>query len=534
MTWIVLLIVAAVLGLCLTFVGLRGRRVDEHPLCRRCGFDLTGNPDAAVCNECGADLTRPRATKIGHRARRRLPLTLGLSLLVPCLLIGGVVGYVVLRGIDVQAYKPAWLLARELRSADNPTRDAAFAELGKRMTNGKLSDAATADSVTWVLDVQGDAAKAWDDQWGTLVEDARAAGKVGDEQWRRYARQGWRPVMSVRPDIRQGDVLPFRVEVDRHIGRGAAWQIYLSITDGRLDGRPVAANFAGGLTFAKSSTSSSYPYGAVVAGEATDALPVGKSRLGVNVEFAVSEYRQTNPWVMTPKSLDDGPPLVREATRLDAGFAVHDRDEPPGWIVTDESLRPGVESRVWVSPARRASAAQFASGQAIEKRPWEIGVRVVSGAGDVPVDYRIVLRRGGQERTLRAGSSMMTSRAGVDGKLTAARGFTFSADELPDAAPGADPMSPVTVILRPDLKSIAERLDTTPVWGREIVLENVPMRRMEDEQAGRDWQSGPWHAPNGSVIDPDAKFFANAPPTTRPASRPTTAPAASAAASKPF
>ena len=98
MTWIVLLIVVAVAGLCLTLLGLRGRRVDAHPLCRRCGFDLTGNPDAAICNECGADLTRPRAVEVGHRARRRLPLTLGLSLLVPCLLVGLLIGYVAVRG----------------------------------------------------------------------------------------------------------------------------------------------------------------------------------------------------------------------------------------------------------------------------------------------------------------------------------------------------------------------------------------------------------------------------------------------------
>ena len=73
-----LLLAAAVflIGLALTLAGLRGRRTDDHPLCRRCGFDLTGNPDAAVCGECGADLARPGAIRVGHRARRTLPLAL--------------------------------------------------------------------------------------------------------------------------------------------------------------------------------------------------------------------------------------------------------------------------------------------------------------------------------------------------------------------------------------------------------------------------------------------------------------------------
>jgi ribosomal protein L37E len=62
------LILAASVGLALTFRGLRGVRLDDHPLCRRCGYDLYGAPaGTTTCTECGADLARPRAMKIGHR-----------------------------------------------------------------------------------------------------------------------------------------------------------------------------------------------------------------------------------------------------------------------------------------------------------------------------------------------------------------------------------------------------------------------------------------------------------------------------------
>ena len=33
-----------VAGIVLTVRGLRGRRVDDHPHCRKCGFDLIGLP----------------------------------------------------------------------------------------------------------------------------------------------------------------------------------------------------------------------------------------------------------------------------------------------------------------------------------------------------------------------------------------------------------------------------------------------------------------------------------------------------------
>src|SRR3954447_10809108 len=50
---------------------VRRRRVDDHPVCRRCGFDLTGRPaGSSGCSECGADLSRRRAIRRGNRARR--------------------------------------------------------------------------------------------------------------------------------------------------------------------------------------------------------------------------------------------------------------------------------------------------------------------------------------------------------------------------------------------------------------------------------------------------------------------------------
>jgi hypothetical protein len=49
-------------GLILLILGLRGRRVDDHPICRKCGFDLFGKPEGStICSECSADLTYPHA-----------------------------------------------------------------------------------------------------------------------------------------------------------------------------------------------------------------------------------------------------------------------------------------------------------------------------------------------------------------------------------------------------------------------------------------------------------------------------------------
>src|SRR5690349_6074803 len=53
------------LGVVLLALGLRGRRVGDHPYCRRCGFDLFGLPPAhPACPECGADLLAAPAKSV--------------------------------------------------------------------------------------------------------------------------------------------------------------------------------------------------------------------------------------------------------------------------------------------------------------------------------------------------------------------------------------------------------------------------------------------------------------------------------------
>jgi hypothetical protein len=57
------------LGLILLIIGLRGWRIDDHPWCRKCRYDLSGLDEPAACPECGADLARRRAVRIGLHGR---------------------------------------------------------------------------------------------------------------------------------------------------------------------------------------------------------------------------------------------------------------------------------------------------------------------------------------------------------------------------------------------------------------------------------------------------------------------------------
>jgi hypothetical protein len=73
----------AVLGLSLVRRGLRGRRVGDHPVCGRCGFDLFAlPPEQAKCPECGNDLGASAAVHTGHRVRRMPLVYVGAAMLL--------------------------------------------------------------------------------------------------------------------------------------------------------------------------------------------------------------------------------------------------------------------------------------------------------------------------------------------------------------------------------------------------------------------------------------------------------------------
>ena len=116
-------------------LGWRGPRVDDHPRCRRCRYDLSGIDVPNTCPECGRALTRRRAIRVGRRRRRPVWLGLGVLSLLTGLSVFGYIGFHYARSVDWDPYKPtAWLIS-DLRNG----RLAAWNEVRRRQDDGALS-----------------------------------------------------------------------------------------------------------------------------------------------------------------------------------------------------------------------------------------------------------------------------------------------------------------------------------------------------------------------------------------------------------
>lgn len=186
----ILFIVLALLGVWLFRRGWSGRRVDNHPWCRACRFDLRGRwPGAEKCPECGAVLEAVGAVEIGQRRRRPAALGLGLLLLIGCAVWLGFDVWKAAGPIDWMAYKPDWWVARDARSADAERAEAALKELNARIERDAISEVRLADLVAYALELQADELATWREGWGDVIQAAWAKGSLTQEQILQYAQR---------------------------------------------------------------------------------------------------------------------------------------------------------------------------------------------------------------------------------------------------------------------------------------------------------------------------------------------------------
>ena len=199
-------------GAVLLYLGLRGRRTDDHPICRQCGFDLFGLPaDRTNCPECGAELRYRRAVTIGHR--QRIGSFVGTGAVI--LFVAGT-GLTVLtldhRGVvDLNEWKPVRLLAREMGSNDAEQRDAALRELHSRLAKGTITSAHAPLIIEPILAWQSDHGREWHTGWAVLLEDAHARGIVPQDKFEQYALGTFYVTLRARPVLHRGDALPYEL-----------------------------------------------------------------------------------------------------------------------------------------------------------------------------------------------------------------------------------------------------------------------------------------------------------------------------------
>jgi hypothetical protein len=440
---IALISITALAGVLALVRGLYGVAIDDHPLCRRCGFDLTGRPKGVnICSECGADLTRPHAIRIGHRRRRGGLLSVGVSLLALVLLVGGGVGWIAMSTANWRQYAPVWFLLREANGLDPVSRDAAITELASRLSSATLAQGDIDLMVDQTLALQADLNRQWIPAWGDLVETAQASGKLSAARWQKYLIQAPNLRLEVRPDVRRGDRVPYWI----HSGKsrvGSRSAFYATFKEGGWKVGSVARNDVGGVTSGtrlevngSGSSGSSLDLDKFL-----DQVADGPQTITRMMEIGISGSSNWN-----------APAVATSKLELTTSFTLHPATQPTVTINHNPAFRAGVEKALTCTEVGSSKGwgpnAHADCTISVNHLPVGVG-------------YDVFAMVNGKEYKISSFAAPSNGRFGGYGSM----------GELPFNTP-----EKVDLILKPSTDAALGTVDTFEIWDGQIVIKNVPVK----------------------------------------------------------
>lgn len=434
---------ALIVGLALLALGLRGRRIDDHALCRKCNFDLTGLSASGRCPECGSDLSTPHSTRTGNRRRRRAALIPGLLLTLAALGLGGALGWAKASAFNWNTIKPEWWLASDAHNAATSISDAALAEFASRLSAGKLSAPRATSLANEALSRHADPDSAWSQGWAEYLELASFKNLLSDSQLAAYVRAIPILTMSGRPNAVQGQrwFLQLHVRANR-----------VAVQTRFILARRLLAFSIDGV--AQKDT----PPGTSL----TALSGSGSSGIALPISATPGPHTITARWSLT---VQEG--YTQTTTPLaswEQEFSIPLDILPPGTstvtLLHDDTARPAIERCITTrrnSVSGTAGAALTVMGDIYFESPpipmaFDVFWRYPDGAA--PDGLREVLL------------STITTTAG---------GGTFG-NMYQGTLPPGFAADHVDIILRPSPAAAAETETLTQIWDGEITLRQVPVQ----------------------------------------------------------
>ena len=442
-------------GLMLLLVARRGRRIGIERVCRRCDYNLAGlSPDSESCPECGSKLRKAKAICIGHKKSRPMVGVMAILMILPSVLGLTHYGKQAAAEIDWQRHKPLWWLIRDSGSGDVARRDAAIGEMLRRINANSLSQGQVERISHLAIAHQSDVSRSWLASWGDLVEHAHASGKLSEATWKQYCIGSVALSVSVRPKIRRGDPMVLTLDVlsARASATGGVHGVTVfSPRDLKINGvslTPNAPKMWSSVTFhASGVTEPRMTWHLEVDEQRLKGLADGPQQL--EGEIPVSVYNRYLPNPMTEK----GAPVADIKVKVSSRFILLPADQPSVQLVKDDSLEIAVENSIVVAHSWQTGSRLTRVGDQLSSAIRPIGNPPIDMACDV------LLRSGSQEWLA---GQFLCDTAGHGGSSIEA------------TVPGLR-ANLIDVVLRPSASAAAATMDMNRIWGKEIVLHNVPI-----------------------------------------------------------
>lgn len=455
MWWYVLFGLGLLAGCGLAFRGWRGRRLDDHPLCRTCRYDLSGTSALPErCPECGRALGGKKPIRIGNRRRSPTLVVLGVASVVGSGAAIGLRAERDLRNVDWMAVKPVWWLTLEARHGGLLTADDALKELWKRWNVGVLTESQMASLVELALTMQADRTTKWNSRWGDLIYLALEDGRLAPEQLQRFLRHAPGLQLAEVRRVRTGGIMPLRMSYDQRVG-GTIRRTWQSV-----DQRAWLESLRlGDMTLYEVLETS--PRWRVV-GE----ISIPGVGYGVRIKQPPGEYELAARFRVRAKHYPNGrpsfpigfdPPYEEWTEEIRWRVTVVAADQPLVTPTRDANLASTMQRAITIGPLTQGLQA---------RRP---SLRGTLNVTDAPTNFafRAWLRAGDREWPM----STIIIHQGKTEPLNLA---AFNLDDLPEDVRSVD------IVLKPDLYTADASFEPgSPVLDVEILIPGVPVKSGE-------------------------------------------------------
>ncbi len=433
-------IILLIAGWQLIVRGKRGRAIDDHPVCRKCRFDLSGKrDDSFVCPECGQEMLSPADIEIGNRKRIDWLIAIGgaISLI-------GVVGLgsfiLSVRGIDPSRFKPDWLLIHDASAEVNnfsgmqlPHKNTD--ELLLRVQTRSISESNRQKIVAIALAMQADRSKSWNPEWGDMIEIFQGKGQLSTGDWQKYLAQDEFATIAVRANCARGDRIPFRIRGELRgatplaIGRPGAF----SRPAGGVPGVLSYIGWSGG-----GDTTFDMNGNVLIPPKSWPALNAGPQSISILLRRPGS-YTEKNPLLFPNLTCTGSWTLLPDGQK-----SVE--------LYRDEAIAAEVQKKIRHSPVNWSA-----------HDTW-IQITCDDSPVDLPLD--VFIRYGNHEWT--SGYSMMIRKS----TLSSGTGM-ISFPDIPELS-AADR---VDLVLRPSIEAASNTIDINRVLDHEFVFKDVQVEK---------------------------------------------------------
>lgn len=497
------------LGIALLWAGLRGRRINDHPICRSCAFDLAGvYPAAVTCPECGAGLKRANGIRQGARRRLWSVAAAGLLLIAAPASLIATVAFGLLTGAQLNDYKPLRLLMWEAARARGPRETELVRELIDRVENQPMELATGTAISELALRANADRSRPRSPAWPDLIEAAHEQSILSNMDHQKYLNESMELEVTVRPNVRAGDPVPILIRTrDIRIGQKTEAIATLFIDEARIDDRPVTrwrpAHEVHGWPQQVLAGTEQLIAEVPLAGPGmpTSAPGDAEIRLPISPEIVAGPTAMPRGALISTADVSPGPHLLKVSFFIDSAtppkqdlfghgfrprytasvgarrleFTLPVQIVPPGETLI-RTVERSEDLDLIFEPMLRPRDVRIARSPG---QPPVLSVHLTLGRLPVEIAYDVFIRQDAREARLgsfTSGAITFTSpefTAWNDPWMTAAQNGLerLVAGPVPDLEPG-----PVDVVFRPNPDFAARTVDIQAIYGGDFIFRDVPVR----------------------------------------------------------